>query len=423
VIRARRLLHDPRDGLRIAAVRALATHGWLRSSDLDADSSPRLQGYAALYFAREGALSALLGDARVAEIVSRSGDAGEEARLGLLFAIADAKQDKQLLPLLGRLEASAGPTREWTEGLARAAAAQQAQDMIPALIARIGEREGREAIRATLVAFGQPALDAIWHALVDKTRDRTLRIQLPASIARFGGKGAAELLLKVVETESDGRVRYQAIRGLGRVVAEHALKLERVRVERLSYANFVEYFRLLGLRSALCGSVVDSVTEQTVRQTTERLLAGLLEDKLRQALERVFRLLKIAHPDQDIHRVNVALTSKDLRARANAAEFLDTLLRRPDQRSLRRLFQVLEDDLSDEKRVARAAPLLHMALPLSRAEALERLTHDGDAMVAALAVGRLAEVADRPESPDIGAQQSGQVGASQLSSRVESGDA
>jgi len=42
----------------------------------------------------------------------------------------------------------------------------------------------------------------------------------------------------------------------------------------------------------------------------------LLDDKLRQSLERTFRLLKIAHPYQDIHRVNIALTSKDLRARA-----------------------------------------------------------------------------------------------------------
>jgi len=33
--------------------------------------------------------------------------------------------------------------------------------MIPALIARITERGGREAIRATLVSLGRPALDEI----------------------------------------------------------------------------------------------------------------------------------------------------------------------------------------------------------------------------------------------------------------------
>jgi hypothetical protein len=281
--------------------------------------------------------------------------------------------------------------------------------MVPALIARLTAREGREAIRATLVSFGQSALDEMWSALLDSTRERSLRIQLPASIARFGTKQAAELLLRSVETESDGRIRYQAIRGLGQVVAERALTLDRVRVERLSVANLNEYFRLLGLRAALSDSDTKASPEQAERSTTERLLVGLLNDKLRQSLERTFRLLKIAHPYQDIHRVNVALTSKDLRAHANAAEFLDTLLRRPDQRSLRRLFQVLEDDLSDEKRVARAAPLLHVAPPRTRDEALDRLTRDGDATVAALATAHLAEVAGEPVSLRIGGQSVGRV--------------
>src|SRR5450432_3247904 len=90
VTRARRLLRDPRDPLRIAAVRALAAHGLLQSIDLEADSSPRLQGYAALQLVPEHETA--LRDSRVDEIVSRSGKAGEEARIGLLLAIADAEQ-------------------------------------------------------------------------------------------------------------------------------------------------------------------------------------------------------------------------------------------------------------------------------------------------------------------------------------------
>src|SRR6201999_3511271 len=114
------------------------------------------------------------------------GDGGNEARLGLLFALADAPQDDKLLPLLHALEAAATDSREWNEGLARAAAAQRATDMIPRLIARLTERESREAIRATLVAFGQPALDALWATLLDSSLERSLRIQLPDSIGRFG---------------------------------------------------------------------------------------------------------------------------------------------------------------------------------------------------------------------------------------------
>ena len=400
VTRARRLLRDPRESLRIAAARALAVHNRLQVSDLDGESGARLRGYAALHFVRENADSPVLGDARIAAILARVGGAGEEARLGLLFALADAPRDERLLPLLRKLESSAGNSREWIEGLARAAASQHAEELIPSLISRLAEREGREAIRATLVSFEQAGLDELWTNLLDTSRERALRIQLPSSLARFGTKRAAELLLETIESESDGRVRYKAIRALGQVVAEHQLDVDRERVERLAYSNLVEYFRLLGLRAGLAEPA--SPREVVVHSITERLLIGLLDDKLRQSLERVFRLLKIAHPRQSIHRVHVALLSKDLRARANAAEFLDTLLRRPDQRLLRRLFQVLEDDLSIEKRVARAAPLLNAAPPQTRQESLERLTRDSDATVSALAIAHLAEVAGEPMRLEIG---------------------
>jgi len=399
VSRARSLLRDPRETLRIAAARALAVHNRLEVSDLDGESGARLRGYAALSFAREQQDLPVLGDARIQAVLTRSGDTANEGRLGLLFALADAPRSDDLIPLLHALEARASDSREWNEGLARAAAAQQDTDMIPRLIARLPERESREAIRATLVSFGQPALDELWSTLLDSERERSLRIQLPDSIGRFGNKRAAELLLEILESESDGRVRYKAIRALGRVVVEHHVDVERARVERLAYSNLVEYFRLLGLQAALAEA--PATASPRIHTTTERLLVGLLDDKLRQSLERVFRLLKIAHPSQSIHRVHVALMSKDLRARANAAEFLDTLLRRVDQRLLRRLFQVLEDDLSMAARVARAAPLLNFAAPRSRQEALDRLTRDSDQTVSALASAHLAEIAGEPMSLEI----------------------
>jgi HEAT repeat protein len=394
VTRARRLLRDSRESLRIAAARALAVHNRLQVSDLNGESSPRLRGYAAFQFARELPTGPVLDDARIAAVIAQPGEAGDEARLGLLFAVADAPRDERLFPLLHVLEGSASGSREWTEGLARAAAAQHAEEMIPRLIARLTDREAREAIRATLVAFEQPALDELRSTLLDNTRERELRIQLPSSIGRFGTEQAAELLLETIESESDGRVRYKAIRALGSLVVEHHIDVDRVRVERLSHANFVEYFRLLGLRAGL--SAPQPPESDVSHSTAERLLAGLLDDKLRQSLERVFRLLKIAHPHQSIHRVHVALTSTDLRARANAAEFLDTLLRRPDQRLLRRLFQVLEDDLSMESRVARASAVLNSTPPHTRQETLEQLTRDSDATLSALAIAHLAELAGEP---------------------------
>jgi len=134
-------------------------------------------------------------------------------------------------------------------------------------------------------------------------RDRRLRVHLPNTLARFGSKSAAELLLRCIETERDGLVRYKAMRGLGRIVADRRIPMDRVRVERLAYANLVEHFRLLGLRATFTAPPPD---EASGPSTTRFLLVGLLDDKLRQSLERTFRLLKIAHPRDDFHRVQIA---------------------------------------------------------------------------------------------------------------------
>jgi HEAT repeat protein len=215
------------------------------------------------------------------------------------------------------------------------------------------------------------------------------------TLARFGTQDAADRLLQEIENERDGLVRYKAIRGLGRLVADKNVRMDRVRVERLAYANLLEHFRLLGLRAPFDSSPADGRGHVARAEPTERLLVGLLDDKLRQSLERTFRLLKIAHPREDIHSAHVAGLSEDRRARANAAEFLDTLLRRRDQRGLRDLLRIVTDDLSASERVLRARPLLPHPPPETRDAALARLIEDGDAALASLAKLHLAAVAGK----------------------------
>jgi hypothetical protein len=118
---------------------------------------------------------------------------------------------------------------------------------------------------------------------------------------------------------------------------------------------------------------------------TYRLLAGLLDDKIRQSKERAFRLLKIAHPREDIHRVYRATYSSDKRARANAGEFLDALLRRRDQQQLRELVRVICDDLPVEEQVRRGAQLAKFEVLPSRDSALADAMRNPDVKLAALA--------------------------------------
>jgi hypothetical protein len=102
-----------------------------------------------------------------------------------------------------------------------------------------------------------------------------------------------------------------------------------------------------------------------------------------QSLERAFRLLKIAHKREDIHRVHTAALSLDRRVRSNAGEFLDTLLWGRARRDLRELFRLVVDDLEPAERVKRAAPHLG-SIPRDRDQALAALIEDRDEAVAML---------------------------------------
>lgn len=391
VSRGRRLLSDPRRSVRTAAARALAMRGRLKAGDVAGDADPRLCAYAALHQSLSSGDKDPLDDPLVAEQLDRPGVEGEEARLGLLDVIVDAKWNDRVSRLLMELESRAANSREWTEGLAKAAAFQEVRALIPHIVSRLVLGETREIVRAALVSFGRPALEELWVALLDPTRERRLRVQLPNTLARFGTKTAAELLLQCIETERDGLVRYEAIRGLGRLTADGRLAVDRVRVERLAHANLVEHFRLLGLRAPF----VTSARPTRGSSTTQSLLVGLLDDKLRQSLERTFRLLKVAHGD-DIRRAQIAIQSKDGRMRANAGEFLDALLRRRDQGPLRELVLLVADDLSMVERVARGAPLARTSPPKTAEEAVRAMIEDTDSTLAALASLHAAAVAGKP---------------------------
>ena len=378
-----RLLADPREALRIAAARALAMHEKLDVETLARDSAPRIRGYATLHLALRDSNDDAMTHPRVAALLQQKGPGSEEARLGLLAAVADAKPTPGLSSLLLALSTPTERSAEKTELLARAAARQHERRMIPRLIEWLAQRPGRESVRAALVTLGDEAFEAAWTALLDPSTPRSLRVHLPKSLARFGTTRAAECLLSSIETERDGHVRNKSIRALEVLVVGRRVPIRRIRVERQSHANLVEHFRILALRAA-CGPGEAAATEPA-QSTAERLLVGLLDDKLHQSLERAFRLLKIAHPREDIRRVHLACVSREASARANAVEFLDTLLRRRDQQPIRELFRLIADDVSDDERISRAAALVPQGAHRTRNDAILELLQDADIMVSALA--------------------------------------
>jgi AAA family ATP:ADP antiporter len=378
---ARRLLGDRRESVRMAAARALAMHDALDLERLADDVGWRVRGYALVDLTLRDAVKDALEDDRIAALMERKGGEGDAARLGMLAAIADAAPTPALARLLLALSEMPNGSSEHTELLARAAARQHDPRLIPPLVELLSAREGRESVRAALVSFGEGALQAVWWALRDTTRPRSFRVHVPKTLGRFESRAAAEYLLENIETEEDGLVRYKSIRALEVLVVQRRIPVDRVRVERLALDSLTRHFRLLALRVALGTPPV--AEGRTL--AAERLLAGLLDDKLNQSLERAFRLLAIAQPREDFRRLRLACLSDDAYTRANAGELLDTLLQHRDQQPLRVLLRLVTEDLSPAERAAQAASLVERPLPKGRDEALATLRRDHDSVLADLA--------------------------------------
>jgi AAA family ATP:ADP antiporter len=375
---ATRLLSSPREPVRVAAVRALAKKGHFEALDQAAnDISSRVQAYANFHLALRDTETDLTENPLIDVIMHMPGDIGRDYRRGLLAAVTDAPDERAvglLLALAARPDLE--KDEEATTQLARAFGVVKSPLFLPVAVAHLATREGRESIREALVAMGEPALDALELALRSEDTPRRVRLHVPLSISRFGSQRAADILADAVETQPSGLVRYKALRALGLLVAYADVRVDRRRIEAAAKRNLEEYVRVLSFRAVL--------TRDPMEDEAGRLLCGLLEDKLRQSMERAFRLLKVAHKREDIHQVHRAALSQDARARANAGEFLDALLARGDQQPLRELLRIVVDQGTDTERIARAA-VDGIVLARTRNAALRMLVEDRDDALAALA--------------------------------------
>jgi AAA family ATP:ADP antiporter len=384
------LTHDV-ESVRMAAVRALALAG---TAELDILSrvpdqeGSSMRGYLAVWRAVRDAVPGAR--PQLAALVEKAASAGNgPLREGIVAAIADAPRDAFLAELVLRLvdedERGVTPANMGAEAdmLARAIARQGGERLIPLLVERLSSRVGREEVRDAIVVLGEPAFDALIAALHAPDAPRRLRIHIPRTLARFGTARAAEALLRIIETDHDGLVRYKAIRGLGRLVAESHLKVEARRITLLAERNLREYLRLFSVWSGLrSGFHQHGASSGRRAVATFRLLEGLLEDKMGQALERAFRLLKISHPHEDLHAVHAATQSNDRHAASSAREFMDALLTRRHERRLRELLRVALDDPSERARVSRE---LLGDLPSSHPSAVLYLAGDADQFLSGIA--------------------------------------
>jgi HEAT repeat protein len=395
---AERLVNHGSATVELAAVRALAVAGAHDALERHVDHTrPAVRAATALHLAhaRGGSLES---DTRIADLLTTEGDEGHTLRLSLIDAITAHPSETSSATLLGFAK-----DPHLTSAVTLALSRVGAPDAIPFLIERLAARDDRSAARRALVRLGEPAMQALVARLHDNTTSHHIRLHIPRTLAAFENATAVRELVLVLTSSDAGFVRYKALRGLEQLALRTALPIPFKPIAAELAKNCIEYLRLFTLSLPL------RKDPQMLGRTSSSLVLGLVLDKLHQSFDRITRLVQIAQRTDDIPGVFSALQAQDRHQRARAIEFLDTLVR-SFQQDLQQVgvLRLVIDDLSDEARALRAAPLVGAVN--STKDVLIRLAEDSDPMLRELAQQALENPAPRRPSkfppPEAGAAKS-----------------
>jgi AAA family ATP:ADP antiporter len=261
--------------------------------------------------------------------------------------------------------------------------------LVGSVLARLTEPELVPAIADALARMGDRIVGSLRDDLVDPDVPIQVRRQIPGLLQAIGTTAAQAALAECV-LERDVVLRYNVIAALNKLAQLHPEPLaNRPMIESLLEAEIMGHYRsyqVLGSFGASIGEASNPVVH------------GLRQSMAKEG-ERIFRLLKILHPNRDMHSAYVGLRSSDPIVHDNAVEFLDTILG-PDLRT--RLLPLFDRDVSAAARVEAANRVLGASLA-DRAEAVAVMTLSDDPWLrscAAYAIGdmRLTQFASMLDS-------------------------
>ena len=232
--------------------------------------------------------------------------------------------------------------------VAKAIAAEPSPVFLDTLLELLVPRDARPHARDALARLGDAALDRLATALEDPATAAPIRLHVPRSISRFGTARAAAVLVTRLGHETDARVTYKILRGLGRMRTDDpALPIDREALDAAAEAQLRRGVVMLAHRVAW-----DVLERGGLHAADGRapLLPGLLDETAQRMVELVFRVLHTIDPHAGYAIAYRGLASADPSARANGRELAENLL----QGRLRTAVVALTDTLAPPARLAAA---------------------------------------------------------------------
>lgn len=189
----------------------------------------------------------------------------------------------------------------------------------------------KEAAKNALVNFGPGIVSSLSQRINSNEFNPAWTHEIPAVAENIGTQQSVEMLFQLLD-HPDISLRMEALRSLNKLRFNHPqLSFHKKKVIERILEEAHLYLETLGALYAQMtadeSSEPSSKENALVKQTDARKsLITLLERRLDGNLERIFRLLGLKYPSDDILTIYQGLLSKKPEMRINAVEFLDNLL-------------------------------------------------------------------------------------------------
>ena len=386
VAEVRPLMNDPDAEVRLAAIDYVAVRGAGDSESLLNDclcgEDKRLSASALRHIARFGnnAQKRLITDDVIAGLVETSGEEGVEVRQEVARALGELGEHRFrdfLSILMG--DSSQRVVREAMIGMGRS----RDREFIPSLLEKLSDSRARRDARDALAAYGNLVVGTMSDYMADERVDIGLRRYLPVVLSRIPTQDSVDALTRNLNT-GDTAQKFRTVKALNKLRTGYPdLKIAQERIDSAFVEETRVYYEVLQINSLQ--------RRDHNGQEADALLQKALEEKLDNNLERIFRLLGLHYPPQDIYNAYLGIVSSRKDQRASAVEFLDNLL----AKSFKRYLFPIIDQVSEDISIQRGQELFGMTIN-TRNEALVHLMRGSDAWLRACAV-YCAGGSDAPE--------------------------
>jgi ATP:ADP antiporter, AAA family len=279
----------------------------------------------------------------------------------------------------------------------RAAGVLRNRAYLLALISALGNPRVRRDAIAALVLFGPAICGALADTLLDESYPLRVRRHVPRVLNGIPHQRSVDTLIGAVG-HPDLTIRAAVLKALGRLrdsAPQMDFKDRFIADRVLAEARY--YFELNAALVPFRDPSQDREGEAPrKRGSNTGLLARTIEERLRNTLDRLFRLLGLHYPPKEVYSAYLALShgGADGEAAAAAMEFLDNVLERNMKRILLPMLDAPES-LGDRRRE------LFGVEPLTAETAIRDLIGSRDPWLVACAISAAAELGLRGLAPDI----------------------